>query len=81
MAHQNSSVQPKVLPAQYFFEFRKIVLGDPLLTRGIHQECNLGFTDEIENFPEVMVGGPSGIFYGNKLLRTAFGWYVILRAE
>jgi hypothetical protein len=58
-ANQNSSVQSKVPAVKYIFEFRKIVLGHPLFTGCIHQKCYLGFTDEIEYFPEVMIDGPS----------------------
>ena len=58
-ANQNSSVQSKVPPVEYIFEFRKIVLSHPLFTGCIHQKCNLGFTDEIEYFPEVMIDSPS----------------------
>jgi hypothetical protein len=57
-ANQNSSVQSKVPPVKYIFEFRKIVLGHPLFTGCINQKSNLGFTDEIAYFPEVIIDSP-----------------------
>ena len=81
VAHQNFTVQSKVPGVEYLFEFRKIVLGDPLFTRCIHQKCNLRFTDEIEDILEVKIDGPSRIFNGDKIFRIVFGTYVILHLK
>ena len=79
--NKNSSVQPKEPVIEAIFEFREIVLGYPFFSGCIDQKYNLRFTNEVPYILEVMIDGPSGFFYRDKIFRIVFGPLIIVNVK